>query len=178
MKNQKDKKRDLDHSAPPVSVSPAGQVFSLPQEEDYVREFDKLRKVVGEQRALGREIVLVMGVGFVGAVMAGVVADSVDSSDGQSTKFVIGMQRPSPRSYWKIPYLNEGKAPVEAEDPEVASMIRRCVLEKKTLTATFTHEALSLADVVVVDVQCDYQKESLGNVENGYADIKALEDQL
>jgi nucleotide sugar dehydrogenase len=69
-------------------------------------------------------------------------------------------------------------APVEAEDPEVAPLIHRCVKEKKTLTATFTHDALSLADVVVVDVQCDYHKESLGNVEDGHAEIKALEESL
>ncbi|NLI34263.1 MAG: GDP-mannose dehydrogenase, partial [Deltaproteobacteria bacterium] len=35
-----------------------------------------------------------------------------------------------------------------------------------------------LADVVVVDVQCDYFKESLGNVREGHADIAALEDSL
>ena len=121
---------------------------------------------------------VVMGVGFVGAVMAGVVADTVDPETGEPTKFVIGMQRPSSRSFWKIAYLNEGVAPVEAEDPEVAPLIRRCVKEKKTLTATFTYEALTLADVVVVDVQCDYQKECLGNVVQGYADIKALEESL
>ena len=178
MENQKPEKRDLGGPEPPVSVCPAGRVFPLPQKEDYDREVGRLRKIVEEQRALGREIVVVMGVGFVGAVMAGVVADSVNPSNGRPSKFVIGMQRPSPRSYWKIPYLNEGMAPVEAEDPEVAPLIRRCVLEKKTLMATFTHDALSLADVVVVDVQCDYQKESLGNVEDGYADIKALEESL
>jgi nucleotide sugar dehydrogenase len=178
MENQKPEKRDWGASEPPVSVCPAGRVFPLPQKEDYDREVGRLRKIVEEQRALGREIVVVMGVGFVGAVMAGVVADSVNPSNGRPSKFVIGMQRPSPRSYWKIPYLNEGMAPVEAEDPEVAPLIRRCVLEKKTLMATFTHDALSLADVVVVDVQCDYQKESLGNVEDGYADIKALEESL
>ncbi len=178
MENQKPEKRDWGASEPPVSVCPAGRVFPLPQKEDYDREVERLRKIVEEQRALGREIVVVMGVGFVGAVMAAVVADSVNPSNGRPSKFVIGMQRPSPRSYWKIPYLNEGMAPVEAEDPEVAPLIRRCVLEKKTLMATFTHDALSLADVVVVDVQCDYQKESLGNVEDGYADIKALEESL
>jgi nucleotide sugar dehydrogenase len=127
---------------------------------------------------MGREIVVVMGVGFVGAVMAAVVADSVDRKSGEPTKFVIGMQRPSTRSYWKIHYLNRGDAPVQAEDPEVALMIRRCVLDKKTFTATFTYDALSLADVVVVDVQCDYQKDALGNVRQGRADIAALEDAL
>jgi len=127
---------------------------------------------------MGRKIVVVMGVGFVGAVMAGIVADSVDRATGTPSKFVSGMQRPSTRSYGKIHYLNRGLAPVQAEDPEVAPMIERCVLEKKTLTATFTYDALSLADVVVVDVQCDYFKETLGNVRQGRAEIAALEESL
>ncbi len=67
---------------------------------------------------------------------------------------------------------------MDAEDPEVAPLIKRCVQEKKTLTATFSYEALTLADVVVVDVQCDYQKEALGDVRKGSADIAALEDSL
>ncbi len=88
------------------------------------------------------------------------------------------MQRPSPRSFWKINYLNRGIAPIEAEDPEIAPMIDRCVNGKKTLIATYTYDALSLADVVVVDVQCDYLKETLGNCKAGQADIDALEDSL
>jgi nucleotide sugar dehydrogenase len=127
---------------------------------------------------MGREIVVVMGVGFVGAVMAGVVADSTDPDNNTPNKFVIGMQRPSTRSFWKIPYINKGVAPVEAEDPEVAPLIERCVKEKKTLIATFSHEALSLADVVIVDVQCDYFKETFGDVRQGHADIMALEASL
>jgi nucleotide sugar dehydrogenase len=119
-----------------------------------------------------------MGLGFVGAVMAGVVADTVDRNTGKPKKFVIGMQRPSTRSYWKIPYINRGIAPVESEDPEVAPLISRCVNEKKTLIATFTYDVLSLADCVVVDVQCDYNKETLGNVRSGEADITAFEDSI
>ncbi len=57
-------------------------------------------------------------------------------------------------------------------------MIARCVLEKKTLTATYTYEALSMADVIVVDVQCDYFKETLGDCRKGHADIAALEESL
>ena len=37
---------------------------------------------------------------------------------------------------------------------------------------------LTLADVVVVDVQCDYHKETFGNVKQGHADIAALEASL
>jgi UDP-N-acetyl-D-glucosamine dehydrogenase len=119
-----------------------------------------------------------MGVGFVGAVMAGVIADSADKKSGKPGYFVIGMQRPSTRSFWKIPYMNRGISPVEAEDPEVAPMIARCVNKKKTLVATYTYDALSLADVVVVDVQCDYYKETFGDCRDGYADIAALEESL
>ena len=164
----------IDH----VSICPKGEIFSLPAEEDYRQENNRLKSLVDAQRALNREIVVVMGVGFVGAVMAGVVADSVDPETGEPYYFVIGMQRPSSRSYWKIPYLNQGVAPVEAEDPEVAPLIERCVKERKNLIASFSYEALSLADIVVVDVQCDYHKEDLGNVRNGHADIAALESSL
>ncbi|MFP3928746.1 MAG: nucleotide sugar dehydrogenase [Desulfobacteraceae bacterium] len=158
------------------SVSPEGEEFRLPEEEDYRKEFERLQALASEQRAMGREIVVVMGLGFVGAVMAGVVADSVDSETGEPGKFVIGMQRPSPRSFWKIPLFNRGVSPVKAEDPEVEPLIARCVNEKKTLTATFTYDALCLADVLVVDVQCDFQKEELGNLRSGHADISALEE--
>jgi len=160
------------------STCPSGEKFPLPKAADYVSEFKKMQKLVEEQRLKNREIIVVMGVGFVGSVMAGVVADSVDPESGQPTKFVIGMQRPSTRSFWKILYLNRGLAPVEAEDPEVAPLIRRCVLEKKTLIASFTYDVLTLADVVVVDVQCDYHKETFGNVKQGHADIAALEASL
>ena len=161
-----------------VSVSPEGQVFPLPTPVDHAREILRLQELVEAQRSQGREIVVVMGVGFVGAVMAGVVADAVHRETGEPLYFVIGMQRPSPRSYWKIPYLNRGQAPVEAEDPEVAPLIARCVNEKQTLTATFSYDALALADVVVVDVQCDYHKNTLGDVRDGHAEIKALEESL
>ena len=57
-------------------------------------------------------------------------------------------------------------------------LINRCVKEKQTLAATFTYDALSLADVVVVDVQCDYHKDTLGDVAQGRADIGALEESL
>jgi nucleotide sugar dehydrogenase len=124
---------------------------------------------------MGREIVVVMGLGFVGAVMAGVVADYVDRRTGEPNKFVIGMQRPSPRSFWKIPLFNRGISPVKAEDPEVEPLIARCVNEKKTMVATYTYDALKLADVLVVDVQCDFLKEELGNLRSGHADISALE---
>ncbi|MFW6147278.1 MAG: nucleotide sugar dehydrogenase [Thermodesulfobacteriota bacterium] len=158
------------------SISPGGEKFALPAEGEYAEEYQRLSGIVEEQRSKGREIVVVMGLGFVGAVMAAVVADSVDPDAGEPGKFVIGMQRPSPRSYWKIPLFNKGISPVKAEDPAVEELIKRCVMDKETLTATFSYDALKLADVLVLDVQCDFIKEELGNLYSGYVEMGAIEE--
>ena len=83
---------------PAFSVCPAGRRYPLPADRDYAREFQRLKRIVDVERRKGREIVVVMGLGFVGAVMAGVIADSADRKTGRPGKFVIGMQRPSTRS--------------------------------------------------------------------------------
>jgi len=162
-------------SKQPVSISPTGEKFPLPTRDDHNREYLRLKELVEAKKAEGKEIVVVLGLGFVGVVMAAVIADSVDAS-GKPGKFVIGLQRPSTRSYWKIALLNRGISPVKAEDPGVDPMIERCVLKKKTFIATYAQDVLTLADVVVVDIQCDFKKESLGDVRTGSADTVVLEE--
>jgi UDP-N-acetyl-D-glucosamine dehydrogenase len=157
------------------SISPAGEKFAIPEEDKHAVEFERVASLTEAARNEGKEIVVVMGVGFVGAVMAAIIADTVDKETGRPGKFVIGCQRPSARSYWKIPLLNRGVSPVKAEDPEVEPMIARCVLDKKTLIATYNSDCLKLADCVVVDVQCDYTKQDLGNMRTGRAEMAALE---
>jgi nucleotide sugar dehydrogenase len=159
------------------SYSPDGEKFLLPAESDYQTELSRLDKLVTDARNENKEIVVVMGLGFVGVVMAAIVADTKDAN-GKKSKFVIGCQRPSTRSYWKIPMINKGIAPVKAEDPEVAVLIDRCVVQDKTMTATFNDDCLQFADCVVVDVQCDFAKKELGNMRSGEADMAALEDTL
>lgn len=159
------------------SVSPDGEKFQIPMEAEYPKEYDLLKTKAEKARSEGKEVVVVMGVGFVGAVMAAIVAATKNEA-GKSTKFVIGCQRPSLRSYWKIPLLNRGQSPVKAEDPEVDKLIQQCVKDDKTLIATYNSDCLKLADHVVVDVQCDYTKHELGNMKNGEADMAALEATL
>uniref|UniRef100_Q47EL8 UDP-glucose/GDP-mannose dehydrogenase n=1 Tax=Dechloromonas aromatica (strain RCB) TaxID=159087 RepID=Q47EL8_DECAR len=160
-----------------VSISPTGESFPLPDQADYAAEYQRVKVLAEAARASGKEVVVVMGVGFVGAVMAAIVADCEDK-DGRPSKFVIGCQRPSTRSFWKIPLLNRGISPVKAEDPQVDVLIGRCVLEKKTLIATYNSQVLDLADCVVVDVQCDFLKQELGNMKSGECDMAALEATL
>jgi len=157
------------------SVSPTGEKFAIPTDDENAAEFERIETLVKTAHSEGKEIVVVMGVGFVGAVMAAIIADTTDKKAGKPSKFAIGCQRPSTRSYWKIPLLNKGQSPVKAEDPEVKPMIKRCVLEKKTLVATFNSDCLKLADCVVVDVQCDYTKKDLGNMRTGHVEMGALE---
>ncbi len=156
------------------SINPAGEQFALPQKNEYEQEFKRLETLASQARSEGKEVVVVMGIGFVGAVMAAIVADTVDEH-GKPSKLVIGCQRPSLRSYWKIPMLNRGESPVKAEDPEVDQIIQRTVVEKQTLVATYNADCLKLADCVVVDVQCDYTKQDLGYMRTGEADMAALE---
>ncbi|WP_428826835.1 nucleotide sugar dehydrogenase [Azonexus sp. IMCC34842] len=160
-----------------ISTSPQGEEFALPEASDYAAEYARVKALADAARAGGQEVVVVMGVGFVGAVMAAIVADCEDQ-DGRPSKFVIGCQRPSTRSFWKIPLLNRGVSPVKAEDPQVDVLIGRCVLEKKTLTASYNSQVLDLADCVVIDVQCDFLKQELGNMKSGECDMAALEATL
>jgi nucleotide sugar dehydrogenase len=159
-------------------LSPSGEKFPLPSEKDYDAEFKRLEKLAKKARAGGQEVVVVMGLGFVGAVMAAIVADTKKKRTGKPSKFVIGCQRPSTRSFWKIPMIDRGESPLRAEDPEVAPMIARCVREKKTMVATYNSDCLRLADCVIVDVQCDYNKRDLGNMRTGETDMAALEETL
>ena len=156
------------------SINPAGEKFPLPEEKDYQIEFERLTELTQQAHQKGQEVVVVMGAGFVGAVMAAVVAGSKDKQ-GKYSKFVIVCQRPSTRSYWKIPMINRGESPVKAEDPEVDALISKCVKDEKTLVATFNSDCLSLADCVVVDVQCDFVKQDLGMMVTREADMAALE---
>lgn len=156
-------------------VKASSEANALPSAEDSLRELERLRERAKAERDAGREVVVVIGLGFVGTVMAAVIADAADAA-GKPAKFVIVYQRPSPRSYWKIASVNRGESPVSSEDPEVPRLIRRCVLEKRSLVATHVPESLGLADVVVVDVQCDYVKNALGDVATGTVDMVALEE--
>ncbi|MEI6885823.1 MAG: UDP binding domain-containing protein [Bacteroidota bacterium] len=159
------------------SVSPEGQQYQLPLKKDYPGEMQRLEQLVLQARKEKKEIVVVMGIGFVGSVMAATVADTRDKK-GRYIKFVIGCDLPNPRSYWKIEKMNRGLSPVKAEDPEVDVIIDRCVNKSKTLVATYNNDCLKFADCIVVDVQCDFVKKELGNMRSGETDMAALEDTM
>ena len=158
-----------------VSNAPDGREYPLPTEADNAKERELLKKITEEQRAMGRKIVAVQGLGFVGCVMASVVADATDK-DGNPIYYVHGHQRPSKRSYWKVPVINSGVPPVSSSDPEVPAIFHRTVVEKKNFRATSENSVYSLVDVVVVDIQLDATKPAFGQAEKGYCDITAFRE--
>ena len=65
---------------------------------------------------------------------------------------VIGVQRRSERSGWKIDVLNQGKSPFEGDEPGLAELIAR-VVEKGAFRVTDDISVCQDADVILIDVQ-------------------------
>jgi len=160
--------REVDFRGPvsELSYAPDGVAYMLPGSREASKEVERVTRLASAAKAEGMQVVVVQGLGFVGAIMASIVAH------GQG-KFVIGLQRPSVRSYWKIPLINSARTPVESEDPKVEQFIREAVVAGR-FTATFVDEAMSLADVVVSDVQCDVKKLRFGDSSKATVEIEAF----
>ncbi|MET0636026.1 MAG: nucleotide sugar dehydrogenase [Chitinophagaceae bacterium] len=105
----------------------------------------------------GKKVVVVQGLGFVGAVMSLVVANALTEEYA-----VIGIDLPSTSSYWKIMGINEGIFPVVADDPKI-DLFFRAAIRKGNLYATFDPFAYSKADIIIVDINLDVQKQSDAN---------------
>ena len=115
----------------------------------------------------GKKVVVVQGLGFVGSVMALVVANALTEEYA-----VIGVDLPTPFSYWKIQAINEGIFPVIADDPKIELFYKKA-REKNNLYATCDAYAYSKADVIVVDINLDVKKKSntSGHLEDYSVDL-------
>jgi UDP-N-acetyl-D-mannosaminuronic acid dehydrogenase len=87
---------------------------------------------------------VVVGLGYVGLPLATVLANSgVD---------VVGVQRRSARSGWKIDAVNKGKSPINGDEPDLGFMVKEAV-EKGKLSASESYDQVEKADVVIINVQ-------------------------
>jgi UDP-N-acetyl-D-mannosaminuronic acid dehydrogenase len=89
--------------------------------------------------------IVVIGMGYVGIPAAALLAD-VDGYE------VVGLQRRSKRSGWKIDVLNSGESPFEGDEPGLDELIAK-VVKKKTFRVTDDVDTLKDADVILIDVQ-------------------------
>ena len=67
--------------------------------------------------------IAVIGMGYVGIPIAALFADVPGFE-------VVGVQRKSMRSGWKIEWLNKGKNPVGGDEPGLSALIARVVMKK------------------------------------------------
>ena len=133
-----------------ISRSPiTNKEYLLPKNTDDKTGIDNFLKLHP-----GKKVVVVQGLGFVGSVMALVVANALTEEYA-----VIGIDLPSVPSYWKICSINEGVFPVLASDPKISQYYQNA-LKKKNYYATYDPYAYSKADVVIVDINLDVKKES------------------
>ena len=91
------------------------------------------------------EKIVVIGMGYVGIPCAALLAD-VDGYE------VIGLQRKSKRSGWKIDVLNSGKSPFEGIEPGLDELIEK-VVKKGTFHVTDDVDVIKEADIILIDVQ-------------------------
>lgn len=99
-----------------------------------------------------KKIVAVQGLGFVGAVMSIVVANS--EADEYA---VVGVDLPHRRPV--IDALNEGEFPIQSSDEKVYEYYTNA-RERNSFWATDDVEVFALADIVIVDINLDVAKES------------------
>lgn len=136
-----------------ASISPlTGKEYIIPEKVDDRAGIDAFIALHP-----GRKVVVVQGLGFVGSVMGLVVANALTEEYA-----VIGIDLPTPFSYWKIQSINEGIFPVIADDPKIGLFYNKA-REKKNLYATCDAYAYSKADIVVIDINLDVKKKSTGN---------------
>ena len=89
--------------------------------------------------------VVVVGMGYVGIPVAALFADVPGFT-------VVGVQRRSKRSGWKIDWLNEGKNPIGGDEPGLSDLIAR-VVKKGTFKVVDDISTCKDAEVVLIDVQ-------------------------
>jgi len=135
------------------SVSPlTGKQYTIPEIIDDKAGIDSFIALHP-----GKKVVVIQGLGFVGSVMALVVANALTEEYA-----VIGIDLPTPFSYWKIQSINEGMFPVIADDPKIGQFYKHA-REKNNLYATCDPHAYTKADIVIVDINLDVKKQSNGN---------------
>jgi len=91
-----------------------------------------------------REVV-VIGMGYVGIPAAALFADV------QGFK-VVGVQRRSKRSGWKIDWLNEGRNPIGGDEPGLSELVER-VVKKGTFRVVDDVAVCKDADAILIAVQ-------------------------
>ena len=102
--------------------------------------------------------IVVIGMGYVGIPAAALFAD-VEGFN------VVGIQRRSKRSGWKIDWLNNGKNPIGGEEPGLSELIEK-VVKKGSFQVTDDFSECKDANVILIDVQTPTDEDGIPHYES------------
>jgi UDP-N-acetyl-D-glucosamine dehydrogenase len=142
--------------------------------------FEEVSERARRAREEGREVVLVLGLGFVGTAVVANLSRTEPRTEprahtgGRRAFFVIGLDQDTPSGRDKAASLDRGRSPTYADDPSLGQVISAAAAEPKGLVGTVDPRCLALADVVVSCINLDLirqpgQTEDLACPTDGYA---------
>ena len=102
--------------------------------------------------------IVVIGMGYVGIPAAALLADVKNFT-------VVGIQRRSKRSGWKIDYLNQGKNPIGGDEPGLSELIKR-VVKNGRFRVTDEYNECKDADAIFFDVQTPIDEKNIPRYES------------
>jgi len=152
-----------------VSIAPDGSAYAIPSPAELLD--------VDLSAPSDRPVVIVQGLGFVGAAVAAVLSGAEDEL-GRPLYSVIGVDLATPESYWKIGKINAGASPFSSPDRELEDLIRRGVLEGRNLVATASESAYQLADVIILDIPLDVRERVVGSANEIHVELNGFEEAL
>ena len=104
------------------------------------------------QNNSSKKIIVVQGLGFVGSVMSLVCANAINGDYA-----IIGIDLPTKRGKSMINSLNNGIFPLVADDPKIEEFFLNTI-KKNNFIATTETESYKFADIVIVDINLDVEK--------------------
>jgi len=119
-----------------------------------------------------KDVVVVQGLGFVGAVMSIVVSNS-----SKKDYVVIGVDRKE--NIEIIDSINNGIFPIKSSDPKIEEYYQNSI-KKGNFLATYDTSAYSYASVIIVDINLDVQKNSdvNGNLSSYNVDLNPFKNAI
>ena len=122
----------------------------------------------------GKKIVVVQGLGFVGAVMCLVCANAINEDYA-----VIGVDVADDKNYWKIKSINDGIFPIISSDKKIPEYFSKAK-KKNNFYATYDSYAYSKADFIIVDINLDVEKDSdfYGNLNDYNVNLKSFKSAI
>ncbi len=117
-------------------------------------------------------VVVIQGLGFVGAVMSMVVSNS-----SKKHYSVIGVDRVENKNI--INKLNNGVFPIKSSDPKIEKYYNNSI-KKGNFLATYDSKAYSYADTIIIDINLDVKKDSdeLGNLNSFDVDLTPFKNSI